>query len=339
MRIIAGKHRGRVLKEFKGREIRPTSDRAKEALFNILQFDIAGSEFLDLYSGTGGIGLEALSRGAERVVFVDNSRESVKLLKENLAYLKEQAEVVESDALSFVSLSKDKFDLIFLDPPYSVNATEVVETAIKRGLLKDGGRIIYEHSEDFEAVVLSAEKVDSRKYGIAVFDFSFRKRREPIRKGGIMRKCVFAGTFDPVTKGHEEVIAKCSAMFDEVIVAICVNVNKTAMFPIEKRLEFLEKTCRKYGNVKVVYHEGLLVDLLKKEGAVYNVRGLRNGKDYEYENEMNFVNSELMPEIVTVYIPCGNMNVQVSSSIVRELLRFNRDVKRYVPEEIADLIR
>ncbi len=154
-----------------------------------------------------------------------------------------------------------------------------------------------------------------------------------------MRKCVFAGTFDPVTKGHEEVIAKCSAMFNEVIVAICVNVNKTAMFPIEKRLEFLEKTCSKYGNVKVVYHEGLLVDLLKKEGAVYNVRGLRNGKDYEYENEMNFVNSELMPEIVTVYIPCGNMNVQVSSSIVRELLRFNRDVKRYVPEEIADLIR
>lgn len=154
-----------------------------------------------------------------------------------------------------------------------------------------------------------------------------------------MRKCVFAGTFDPVTKGHEEVIAKCSAMFDEVIVAICVNVNKTAMFPIEKRLEFLDKTCRKYGNVKVVYHEGLLVDLLKKEGAVYNVRGLRDGKDYEYENEMNFVNSELMPEIVTVYIPCGNMNVQVSSSIVRELLRFNRDVKRYVPEEIADLIR
>lgn len=171
MRIIAGKHRGRVLKEFKGREIRPTSDRAKEALFNILQFDIAGSEFLDLYSGTGGIGLEALSRGAERVVFVDNSRESVKLLKENLAYLKEQAEVVESDALSFVSLTKDKFDLIFLDPPYSVNATEVAETAIKRGLLKDGGRIIYEHSEDFETVALSAEKVDSRKYGIAVFDF------------------------------------------------------------------------------------------------------------------------------------------------------------------------
>ena len=88
-----------------------------------------------------------------------------------------------------------------------------------------------------------------------------------------------------------------------------------------------------------MYHEGLLVDLLKKEAAVYNVRGLRNGKDYEYENEMNFVNSELMPEIVTVYIPCGNMNVQVSSSIVRELLRFNRDVKRYVPEEIADIIR
>ena len=95
MRIIAGKHRGRVLKEFNGRDIRPTSDRAKEALFNILQFDVAGCSFLDLYSGTGGIGLEAISRGAEKVVFVDNSRESVKLLKENLAYLKEKAEIYE----------------------------------------------------------------------------------------------------------------------------------------------------------------------------------------------------------------------------------------------------
>ena len=154
-----------------------------------------------------------------------------------------------------------------------------------------------------------------------------------------MKKCVFASTFDPVTKGHEEVIAKCSKLFDEVTVAICVNVNKTTMFSAEKRLDMLTLVTKKYKNVKAVYHEGLLVDLLKKEGALYNVRGLRNGKDYEYENEMNFVNSELMPEIVTVYIPCGNMNVQVSSSIVRELLRFNRDVKRYVPEEIAGLIR
>ncbi len=153
-----------------------------------------------------------------------------------------------------------------------------------------------------------------------------------------MKKCVFAGTFDPVTKGHEEVVAKCSVLFDEVVVAICVNVNKTAMFSVEERLDFLKRTCAKYGNVKVVYHDGALVDLLKKEGAIYNVRGLRNGRDFEYENEMNFVNSELMPESVALYIPCGTANVQVSSSVVRELLKFGKSVKAYVPEEIADLI-
>ena len=153
-----------------------------------------------------------------------------------------------------------------------------------------------------------------------------------------MKKCVFAGTFDPVTKGHEEIIAKCSDLFDEVIVAICVNVNKTTMFSVEKRLEFLKKTCAKYKNVKDLYHEGLLVDLLQKEGAKYNVRGLRNGRDYEYENEMNFVNSELMPEIVTIYIPCSDLNVQVSSSVVRELLKFGRSADRYVPNEIVGLL-
>ena len=162
MRIIAGKHRGRVLKEFNGRDIRPTSDRAKEALFNILQFDIAGCSFLDLYSGTGGIGLEAISRGAEKVVFVDNSRESVKLLKENLAYLKEKAEIYEGDALAYV---------VFLDPPYAIDAKDVVSSVAKNGLLKKGGRIIYEHSGKSLGDIDGVRLVDSRVYGIAVFDF------------------------------------------------------------------------------------------------------------------------------------------------------------------------
>ena len=168
MRIIAGKHRGRVLKEFNGRDIRPTSDRAKEALFNILQFDIAGCSFLDLYSGTGGIGLEAISRGAEKVVFVDNSRESVKLLKENLAYLKEKAEIYEGDALAYVAAAVGKFDFVFLDPPY---AKDVVSSVAKNDLLKEGGRIIYEHSGKSLGDIDGVRLVDSRVYGIAVFDF------------------------------------------------------------------------------------------------------------------------------------------------------------------------
>ncbi len=153
-----------------------------------------------------------------------------------------------------------------------------------------------------------------------------------------MRKAVFAGTFDPVTGGHEEIIKKSAEIFDELIVALCVNVNKRAMFSVEKRLEFLNAVCKKYKNVKVVYHDGLLVDLMKREGAIYNVRGLRNGKDYDYENEMNFINSDLMSELVAVYLPCSAKNVSVSSTAVRELLSFGKDVTRYLPEEVVKLI-
>ena len=140
MRIIAGKHRGRVLKEFNGRDIRPTSDRAKEALFNILQFDVAGCSFLDLYSGTGGIGLEAISRGAEKAV-----KEMVHM-KKTYYPNKEKAEIYEGDALAYVAAAVGKFDFVFLDPPYAIDAKDVVSSVAKNGLLKEGGRIIYEHS-------------------------------------------------------------------------------------------------------------------------------------------------------------------------------------------------
>ena len=154
-----------------------------------------------------------------------------------------------------------------------------------------------------------------------------------------MRIAVFAGTFDPVTSGHEEIIKKSAVLFDELVVALCVNVTKKAMFSVEKRLEYLKDVCQKYKNVKVVYHEGLLVDLMKECGAVYNVRGLRNGKDYDYETEMNFINADLMPEIVTVYLPCSAKNLSVSSTAVRELLTFGKDVSKYLPKEIIDKVK
>ena len=154
-----------------------------------------------------------------------------------------------------------------------------------------------------------------------------------------MKKAVFAGTFDPVTSGHEEIIKKSSELFDELIVALCVNVTKRAMFSIDQRKAFLEAVCKKYKNVKVVYHDGLLVDLMKNEGAIYNVRGLRNGKDYDYENEMNYVNADMMPELITVYLPCSVKNISVSSTAVRELLSFSKSVEKYLPIEILPLLK
>ncbi|MBR1676679.1 MAG: 16S rRNA (guanine(966)-N(2))-methyltransferase RsmD [Clostridia bacterium] len=169
MRVIAGKHRGRVLAEFKGKDIRPTSDRAKEAVFNILQTIIGGSDFLDLYCGSGNMGIEALSRGANPT-FVDKSPESVALTKKNLEKIKENAPVYTSDALSFINSVKVKFDVIFLDPPYKDNAEEVLKSIVRCGVLKSDGIIIYEHSgESRDAEGL--ERYDTRKYGVATFDF------------------------------------------------------------------------------------------------------------------------------------------------------------------------
>ncbi len=171
MRVIAGKHRSRHLAEFKGKDIRPTADRAKEALFNILQTKIFGASFLDLYCGTGNVGIEAISRGAGKVVFVDSSKESVALTKTNLAYLKEEANVILSDAYSFLSVTNEKFDIIFLDPPYKDDAENVLKIIAERELLKSEGVVIYEHTDKYDKEIEGLTRKSTRNYGIAVFEF------------------------------------------------------------------------------------------------------------------------------------------------------------------------
>lgn len=171
MRVVSGKYKGRVLKEFKGEDIRPTSDRAKEALFNILSYKTFGAKFLDLFSGTGSIGIEALSRGAE-VTFVDGSRDSVAVIKSNLSLIKENAKVEQLRAETFLLKTQDRYDVIFLDPPYAYNEADgLFKIILERNLLLDGGIIIYEHKRDYLFSSEYFEIYDSRKYGIAVFDF------------------------------------------------------------------------------------------------------------------------------------------------------------------------
>ena len=150
MQVIAGKARRLLLKTIPGLDTRPTQDRIKETLFNILQLDVPGCRFLDLFAGTGAIGIEALSRGASRAVFVDNSRKAVHCIRENLAHtrLETEATVFESDALAAVrklSLQGAKFDIIFLDPPYDAGLEMPVLKALdKSGILAVNGLIIVE---------------------------------------------------------------------------------------------------------------------------------------------------------------------------------------------------
>ena len=172
MRIIGGKHRGRKLKEFDINGVRPTSDRAREALFNILAFDISGAEFLDVFCGTGAIGLEAVSRGA-KVTFVDIDKNSVKLVKENLALIKEQADVYLESAEEFFKRNQKKFDIIFLDPPYSYGEyKKLTELIAETGALSAGGRLIIERTKKTAPEYSCKFTVtDTRNYGLNTFDF------------------------------------------------------------------------------------------------------------------------------------------------------------------------
>ena len=147
MRVITGKARGVLLKTPEGLQTRPTADRVKEALFSILHFDIPGAKVLDLFGGTGQLGIEAISRGAQSAVFVDAGDAACKLIKENLrrAKMEGEGQVIRADYMDYLSRCRETFDIILLDPPY---AEIFLENSLKKiseiDILKSGGIIIAE---------------------------------------------------------------------------------------------------------------------------------------------------------------------------------------------------
>ena len=166
MRIIGGKFRGRTLVPFKGRDIRPTSDRVKESLFNILAPEISGANVLDLFCGTGSVGLEAISRGADMVVFNDLSRDSLEVLKKNLGLLRASAKVYNLDFRALLQRLDVTFDIVFIDPPYrSGFAAEALELVAARRLLNTGGVAVVETDRPPEAAPASLVRYDERRYG------------------------------------------------------------------------------------------------------------------------------------------------------------------------------
>ncbi len=179
MRIIGGKYRSRVLASFDGEDVRPTSDRAREALFNILAFKVMNARVLDLFAGSGALGIESLSRGAKEVVFNDLSKQSLGILKKNLQTLKieigKEAIVKNYDYSVCLDTITGEFDLIFIDPPYRLDiGKSILEKIEKRNLLSENGIAVYERDCPFEGEVLGLEKFDERKYGKAFLTF-FRK--------------------------------------------------------------------------------------------------------------------------------------------------------------------
>ena len=152
MRVISGLYKGRQLKPARHLDIRPATDRVKETIFNVLQarIDFEKISVLDLFAGTGSLGIEAASRGAAKVILIDDSEESVELIEENIEILKcgDTCSAIETDAMRFIDTTKEKFDLIFADPPYAYEETRTIpQKVFAKGILKANGFLVIEHQK------------------------------------------------------------------------------------------------------------------------------------------------------------------------------------------------
>lgn len=176
MRIISGEYRGFRLKTPKGENTRPTTDRVKESVFSIIESKkhiTSRARVLDLFAGSGGIGLEFLSRGAGHACFVDSDANSISAIKENIAKCKvdDLTEVYRNDAakaIELLSRKRNKYDYIYMDPPYEKNIIpKILETIYNSGILNSNGLVIAEHESglDMEENVCNMAKIDSRRYG------------------------------------------------------------------------------------------------------------------------------------------------------------------------------
>ena len=154
-----------------------------------------------------------------------------------------------------------------------------------------------------------------------------------------MKSCVFAGTFDPFTNGHEFVVNKCLETFDKVIVAVGVNVDKTPMFSLDERVSMIKANYMGNSRVEVEKFDGMLVDFMKKVGTKFNVRGIRDVDDYKYEVTMERFNRDMYADLTTIFIPTPKELVHVSSSAMRNIINLSADASKYLPKAVFDYIK
>ena len=154
-----------------------------------------------------------------------------------------------------------------------------------------------------------------------------------------MKIAICPGSFDPVTKGHVDIIKRASAMFDYVIIAVMVNPNKTPSFTTEERIRLLGLAIPDLSNIEIVSFDGLLADYARKRGAVAIVKGLRAMSDFEYEFQMALTNKKLNKDLETVFFTTSAENMYLSSSMVKQISRFGGDISSFVPEFIHKEIK
>ena len=329
MRIIAGSRKGHTIQAPKGLDTRPTSDRVRENVFNIVAPWVEGARVLDLYAGSGAMGLEALSRGAERAVFVESDPEAVRAIERNLDKLGlTGARVVRGDAVTGLGQEAGagrKYDLVLADPPYTMTDYQPLSRYLS-GVLADDGLLVFETSAKTEPELPGLASAHVAQVRLHAGDGV----RAP------MITAIAPGSYDPVTNGHIDVIGRAAGIFDRVVVGVVGNpTHKTPMFALDERVGFLRDALTNLPNVEVEVFSELVVDFAHKWNAKVIVKGLRVISDFEWEFQMNQLNRTLAPEIETVYVMASPAVSFVSSSGVKEIAAFGGKVDELVPAAVA----
>ncbi len=336
MRVIAGNFRGKRLLSPEGKDIRPTSDRTKEALFNIIQWDVEGCTFIDLFSGSGGIGIEAVSRGAAMVYFSDMDKYAIDLINKNLTGIRGAYKVTQGDYKDVLNRYKHngvKADFIYVDPPYAFvkeNLKDILDNIYNSGVMKEEGVVIVEHGTDLKSNNNTSKLAlfDTRKYGIATLDFY----RKPI-------KGLVSGTFDPFTLGHMYVVEEALKDVDILDIVIFENPNKIPSLSIDERKNIINlatETLKENNTINIASYSGYVADYCKENSIDVIYRGSRNQDDYAFEKEMAEYNYQ-HAGVETIIVDAKDKFI--SSTAAKTRLKNDENVEKYIDTKIIDILK
>lgn len=150
--------------------------------------------------------------------------------------------------------------------------------------------------------------------------------------------CLFPGTFDPITNGHVDIINRSIYLFDKIIIGIGINTNKQPMFTIEQRIAYIQEIFKDEEKIEVVAYEGLTINFAKSIQATSILRGIRTIADFEYEKAISDMNRVLEPSIETIFLACAAVHASTSSTLVRDLIKYNQSVDQFVPQAISNAL-
>lgn len=351
MRVITGIAKGRRLLAAPGMALRPTADKVKGAVFNILEsrFTLEAARVLDLFAGTGALGIEALSRGAAAVTFVEQAPASLRVLRENLKLcgFEERARVLPTSvqrALPQLGREGARFDGILLDPPYGNDVLASTLPGIAAsGVARTGAWVMAEHdvAETPPAACGPLRLTQSRHYGktglaLYVAEDAMSDKPEDVNPA---RRAVYAGSFDPFTNGHLDVVCRALEVFDQVIVAVAGGTSdpgkNRALFTAEERVTMIrESLAQPAPRATADSFSGLLVDYCERVDARAIIRGLRAVSDFEYEFQMAMMNRHLKPRVETFFMAAGKAHFYTASRLVKEVASLGGDVRGLVPDPV-----